>query len=211
MTYAIAIDIGGTCTDCVAVDSQGRMSLSKTFSTPPDFSLGIITGLELLASAAGKELADLLAATTIFLHSTTVAENAIVDGTMATAGLITTSGFEDTLFAMRGGFGRWSGLSELEKRDPVRTDKPRPLIPRALIRGLRERTGSRGEQLFEPDPKQIEQAVPGAARRRCGEPCRLPTVVLPCPRGRGTGRGDRQTPSSRHLRVRVPPCGAFSW
>jgi N-methylhydantoinase A len=159
MTYAIAIDIGGTCTDCVAVDSQGRMSLSKTFSTPPDFSLGIITGLELLASAAGKELADLLAATTIFLHSTTVAENAIVDGTMATAGLITTSGFEDTLFAMRGGFGRWSGLSELEKRDPVRTDKPRPLIPRALIRGLRERTGSRGEQLFEPDPKQIEQAV----------------------------------------------------
>jgi N-methylhydantoinase A len=159
MTYAIAVDIGGTCTDCVSVDSAGRLSVAKTFSTPPDFSVGIVDGLKLLASAVGKRLDEMLASTTIFLHSTTVAENAIVDGTMATAGLITTAGFEDTLSAMRGGFGRWSGLSEQEKRDPIHTKKPPELITRALIRGIDERSGPGGEQLIEPDETQIEDAV----------------------------------------------------
>ena len=45
----------------------------------------------------------------------------MVDGTLARAGVITTRGFEDTLFAMRGGYGRWSGLTEDEKRNPVDT------------------------------------------------------------------------------------------
>ena len=50
----------------------------------------------------------------------TVAENAVVDGTLAKAGIVTTRGFEDTLFATRGGYGRWSGLTEEEKRNPDR-------------------------------------------------------------------------------------------
>jgi N-methylhydantoinase A len=158
VSFAIAIDIGGTCTDCVVVDEGGRFKLSKTFSTPPDFSVGIINGLELLASAVGEDIEGLLAETSLFLHSTTVAENAIVDGTMATAGLITSTGFEDTLYAMRGGYGRWSGLSELEKRDPVRTSKPPPLIPRALIRGIDARGTPEREQR-NLDEAAVERAV----------------------------------------------------
>lgn len=46
-------------------------------------------------------------------------ENAIVDGAMVPTGILTTRGYEDTLFATRGAFGRWSGLTEDEKRNPT--------------------------------------------------------------------------------------------
>jgi N-methylhydantoinase A len=159
MTYTVAIDIGGTCTDCVAVDEAGSVVVAKTFSTPQDFSIGIINGLEQLASAVGVSLDGLLASTSVFLHSTTVAENAIVDGTMATAGLITTRGFEDTLAAMRGGYGRWSGLTELEKRDPINTNKPPELIPRRLVQGVDGRRDAHGDRISPVDESQIVNAV----------------------------------------------------
>ena len=41
---------------------------------------------------------------------------------------------------MRGGYGRWSGLTEDEKRNPIDTDKPPPIVPRSLIGGIKERT-----------------------------------------------------------------------
>jgi N-methylhydantoinase A len=159
MRYVIGVDIGGTCTDCVSLDSAGCVDTAKTFSTAPDFSVGIIDGIEQLARTIGTDVKALLSSTDLFLHSTTVAENAVVDGTMATAGLITTSGFEDTLFAMRGGYGRWSGLTEGEKRDSVHSAKPPELIPRRLIRGLEERTDSGGRRLREIDDLSIERAV----------------------------------------------------
>jgi N-methylhydantoinase A len=159
MRYVIGIDIGGTCTDCVSLDAAGYVRTAKTFSTPPDFSVGIIDGIEQLARTIGTDVTALLSSTDLFLHSTTVAENAVIDGTMVTAGLVTTSGFEDTLFAMRGGYGRWSGLSEAEKRDSVHSNKPPELIPRSLIRGLDERTGSGGQRYREADDQSIERAV----------------------------------------------------
>jgi N-methylhydantoinase A len=161
MSYTIAIDVGGTCTDCAAVDSSGRFTLAKTFSTPPDFSAGIMDGLGSLAAASSEDLEGLLSSTTLFLHSTTIVENSIVDGRMAPAALITTRGFEDTLRAMRGGYGRWSGLTETEKRDPIRTSKPPELIPRRLIRGVEERAGSTGERSVIPNEREITSAIAG--------------------------------------------------
>jgi N-methylhydantoinase A len=159
MQYVVGIDIGGTFTDCVVVDDTGKVTLGKAFSTPPDFSGGIIDSLEIAAGAMDQSLNQVLSSTRLFLHSTTVAENAVVDGTLAHAGLITTRGFEDTLFAMRGGYGRWSGLTEAEKRNPVDTDKPLPIVPRALIRGIQERTDSQGELMVAANEAEVEAAV----------------------------------------------------
>jgi N-methylhydantoinase A len=159
MECVIGIDIGGTCTDCVVVDDRGRVALGKAFSTPPDFSTGILASAQVAAEELGVELSPMLADARLFLHSTTVAENAVIDGTLATAGLITSGGFEDTLFAMRGGYGRWSGLTEDEKRNPIETDKLEPIIPRSLIRGIRERTDARGRIHVEADEVEIEAAV----------------------------------------------------
>ena len=132
MEFVVGIDIGGTCTDCVVVDDSGGVTLGKAFSTPPDFSGGILDALGVAAEQLGIAVSELLANTRLFLHSTTIAENAVVDGTLATAGVITNRGFEDTLLTMRGGYGRWSGLTEEEKRNPIETDKLPPIVPRSL-------------------------------------------------------------------------------
>jgi N-methylhydantoinase A len=159
VTYVVGIDIGGTCTDCVVVDAEGTVTLAKAFSTPPDFQNGIVDALTVAAGERGLTVAALLAATRLFLHSTTVAENAVVDGTLATAGIVTTAGFEDTLFAMRGGYGRWSGLTEDEKRNPIETEKPPALVPRSLIRGLAERIDATGAVLQAPDEAEVERVL----------------------------------------------------
>lgn len=159
MDYVVGIDIGGTCTDCVVVDGAGNVTLGKAFSTPPDFSAGILDSLGIAAQQLDMEAAGLLASTRLFLHSSTVAENAVVDGTLARAGVITTRGFEDTLFAMRGGYGRWSGLTEDEKRNPVDTEKPPPLVPRSLVVGIGERTDASGELMAAATDDDVESAV----------------------------------------------------
>lgn len=159
MDYIVGIDIGGTCTDCVVIEGDGNVTLAKAFSTPPDFSKGILDALEVAADEIGVPAGELLSGTRLFLHSTTVAENAVVDGNLAKAGLITTRGFAHTLFSTRGGYGRWSGLTEDEKRNPMETDKPRPVIPIGLVRAVRERTDHKGAILAEVDPAEVETAV----------------------------------------------------
>jgi N-methylhydantoinase A len=159
MEYVVGIDIGGTCTDCVVVDDEGRVTLGKAFSTPPDFSGGILDALAVAAEELRTTVTDLLAATRLFLHSSTVAENAVVDGTLAAAGVVTSRGFEDTLFAMRGGYGRWSGLTEEQKRNPIETDKLPPIVPRSHIVGIAERIDARGDVKVAADESEIESSV----------------------------------------------------
>jgi N-methylhydantoinase A len=159
MQFVVGIDIGGTCTDCVVVTDRGDVILGKAFSTPPDFSSGIIDSLEVAGQELGVSLRELLAGTQLLLHSTTIAENAVINGDLATVGLLTTRGFEDTLFITRGGYGRWSGLTEDEKRDPVYTEKPEPIVPRSRILGIRERTIRSGERLVAAEADEIATAV----------------------------------------------------
>jgi N-methylhydantoinase A len=163
MSYVVGVDIGGTCTDCVVVDEAGALTLGKAFSTPPEFFEGIENALEMAAGRLGTTAGALLRATRLFLHSTTVAENTLVNGEGARAGLLATEGFESTLFATRGGFGRWSGLTEEEKRNPIETDKPPPLVPLGLVRPLRERVDRRGTVLTAVDPAEVERALGGLA------------------------------------------------
>ena len=158
-SYVVGVDIGGTCTDCVVVDESGTVTLGKAFSTPPDFADGILDALGVAAAELDTDVGAVLSKTRLFLHSTTVAENAVVDGTLATAGVITTRGFEDTLFAMRGGYGRWSGLTEDEKRNPVDTDKLPPIVPRSLIVGVGERIDSSGAVKTAARDDEIQVAV----------------------------------------------------
>lgn len=155
----VGIDIGGTCTDCVVIEADGRMALGKAFTTPAAYFEGIAGAIAMSAAALGTTTGAVLARTRLFLHSTTVAENAVVDGALAQAGLITTAGFEDTLFATRGGYGRWSGLTDDEKRNPVETDKPKPLVDRRRIRGLDERTDARGAVQKGIDPADVDAAL----------------------------------------------------
>jgi N-methylhydantoinase A len=128
--YRIGIDVGGTFTDLVAVDDSGRVTLAKVASTPSDPSLGVMEGLELLATALDQGLSSLLVETERIVHGTTVATNALLERKGAKVGLLTTAGHRD-IIEMR------EGLKD--DRYNLRMPPPVPLVPRFLRVGVRER------------------------------------------------------------------------
>src|SRR5579862_5457648 len=131
----IGIDVGGTFTDLVAVDPDGKSTLAKTASTPDDPSVGVIAGLEQLATIFGTTLADLLRGTERIVHGTTVATNALLEHKGAKVGLLTTEGHRDVI-EMR------EGLKD--DRYNLRMPPPEQLVPRALRLGVTERLRADG-------------------------------------------------------------------
>jgi len=158
MSYTIGTDIGGTCTDSVIMTGEGDTYIGKALSTSPDLSEGIFDSVANAAERMDESTGEVFARTDLFLHSTSVGENAIFEREGATTGLLTTNGFEDTLHATRGGYGRWSGKPFEEVKDAVNTDKAPPLIPADRIEGLTER--SYRERTLEPvDEEEVLAAV----------------------------------------------------
>ena len=133
--YRVGVDVGGTFTDLVAIDDDGRIITAKSASTPEDQSVGVLAGLELLAGSLGIERAALLAATDRIVHGTTVATNALLERKGATLGLLTTEGHRDVL-EMR------EGLKD--DRYALRQPAPEPLVPRYLRLPVRERIRADG-------------------------------------------------------------------
>ena len=43
--YLYGLDIGGTFTDCVLINSSGKITISKSSSTPEDFSIGVVNAI----------------------------------------------------------------------------------------------------------------------------------------------------------------------
>jgi N-methylhydantoinase A len=139
MTFRVGVDVGGTCTDTAVMDEAGRLYIGKALTTYPDFSQGIFDSLSRVGETLSLGLDSLLSRTTLFLHATTVGENVLLEREGSPTGLITTGGFEDTLHAMRGGYGRWIGLPFEQAKDGIRSEKPEQLVPRERIHGLGER------------------------------------------------------------------------
>ena len=70
----IAVDIGGTFTDLVAVDDNGKVHRSKSLTTPDDLARGIqdcLDGAKLEVSGAS-----------FFVHGSTVTINAVLEVTI---------------------------------------------------------------------------------------------------------------------------------
>jgi N-methylhydantoinase A len=155
--YRIGIDVGGTFTDLVAVDEQGRVTLAKATSTPQDQSLGVMEGLDLLARALGCEPAALLRDTERIVHGTTVATNALLERKGARVGLLTTAGHRDVI-EMR------EGLKD--DRYNLRMPPPEPLVPRARRIGVRERLRADGRVATPLDARGLARAI--ADLRRAG-------------------------------------------
>lgn len=150
MTISIGVDIGGTFTDLVAAqDGQPWRSL-KVPSTPRDPSHGV-------RNAVRRLIGDTPAGTTAivrFIHGTTVATNALLEGRGARVGLLTTAGFEDTLEIGR----------QLRSRDylyslepPVHT--PTFLVPRSRRLGVSERIDASGAVVEPLDLDGVERAA----------------------------------------------------
>ncbi|HEX7053179.1 MAG TPA: hydantoinase/oxoprolinase family protein [Burkholderiales bacterium] len=158
-SYVIAVDVGGTCTDCVVYRAGGSLQVGKAFSTPPDFAHGVLDSVRVAAAAMDVELRHLLSRTSLFLHGSTVVDNTVITRDGARTGLITTAGFEDTLIVTRGAYGRWSGQPEEVIKHPVTTSRPEPLVPAARILGVRERIDRDGKVVRPLEEADVARAL----------------------------------------------------
>jgi len=132
----IAIDTGGTFTDCVWVEN-GALKTLKVFSTPDDPSRAIAEALRKIG-ATRKPGAG--AAVTL-LHGTTVGTNALLQRKGARVALITTSGFEDVIEI---------GRQARPRLYDFFFDQVAPLVSREMRFGVKERTDAEGQVLERP-------------------------------------------------------------
>src|ERR1700675_4138496 len=141
-TRAIAIDTGGTFTDCVWVEG-GALKTLKVFSTPDDPSRAIGEALRRIGvSTKGTRS---VAALTL-LHGTTVGTNALLQRKGARVALITTAGFEDVIEI---------GRQARPRLYDFFFDRIAPLVPRELRFGVKERTDAEGRVLERPSEAEL--------------------------------------------------------
>ncbi len=148
MTYSIGIDVGGTFTDFVAVDEDGRVSVLKHLTTPEDPSTGVLEGSRRLEKRLG---AGAPGAARI-VHGTTLVANSLIERRGARTALVTTAGFRDVLE-----IGRESRYDLYD----LALQRPEPLIPRPLRIGIRERIRADGSVL---DAMEVVDAEEVASR-----------------------------------------------
>jgi N-methylhydantoinase A len=142
VTHSVGVDVGGTFTDFVAIDEDGRVSVFKNLTTPSDPSVGVLEGLARFATQGGIELPSIAR----IIHGTTLVANSLIERTGARAALITTTGFRDVLEIGR------EARYDLYDLD---LERPEPLIPRPLRMEVSERILADGAVL---EPLQEEEA-----------------------------------------------------
>ena len=144
--WRLGIDIGGTFTDIVCLDGDGRLLTRKVSSSVDNYARAIVEALaDLIAEGAfaGEDIAELR-------HGTTVASNAILEGKGAKTGLIATEGFRDILEIRN---------LRMPRLYDIAWQKPPPLVPRYLRRTVAERVTHDGRTQAPLDPEEAEAAV----------------------------------------------------
>jgi N-methylhydantoinase A len=152
----VAVDSGGTFTDCVALSDAGVVTRAKSPSTPPDFERGVLNAVEAVAERIGIDVRELLNDTIVFAHGTTVATNALITHTGAKTALLTTAGHEDAIVIGRT-VQKVAGLSEEELIDVANLRKADPLVPRQRIYGVQERIDRRGDIVVPLHVEKLEE------------------------------------------------------
>ncbi|MDT0414575.1 hydantoinase/oxoprolinase family protein [Streptomyces sp. DSM 41982] len=98
----VGIDVGGTFTDAVAVDSAtlalvGQVKVPTSHHHEDGVAHGIVTALDKLLTETGHSAKDV----SFLAHGTTQATNALLEGDVATVGLIGLGGGAGALFTKR--------------------------------------------------------------------------------------------------------------
>jgi N-methylhydantoinase A len=144
----IAIDTGGTFTDCVYV-KDGALAVLKRLSTPDDPARSVLEGVRQITARVGAALQarppqshDRLEVR----HGTTIGTNALLERKGARVAFVTTAGFEDTI-----AIGR---QARQDLYNWMATPKP-CLVPAELRFGVNERVSAEGEILLSPSEEEL--------------------------------------------------------
>jgi N-methylhydantoinase A len=149
MTYRLGVDVGGTFTDLLLFNTEtGDFWRGKAPSTPDDPSRAVVEGAKKVCALAGIAPAEV----TSFLHGTTVATNAILEGKGARVGLIVTEGYRQVMQIARsfvpGGLAAW-----------IVWPKPEPLADLEDTIEIKGRMDAKGDQVRPLDDAEIRRAL----------------------------------------------------
>ncbi len=133
----IAIDTGGTFTDCVYL-KDGAIAVLKVPSTPDDPARPVLDAIYQIAKSEAVEVR----------HGTTIGTNALLERKGARVAFVTTAGFEDTI-----AIGR---QARQHLYDWMATPAP-CLVPKELRFGVKERVSSEGEILLSPSKRELNE------------------------------------------------------
>ena len=147
----IAIDTGGTFTDCVYFQ-DGRLQVLKVFSTPSDPGQAVLEALRRIG-AQGEVLVR---------HGTTVGTNAMIERKGARVAFVTTAGFEDTI-----AIGRQARARLYDWFQPA----PDCLAPEHLRFGIEERVSAEGEELLAPTAANLRRLAERIRASNAGRLC----------------------------------------
>lgn len=151
--FKICIDTGGTFTDCIVLDGDGRLHEFKSPTTPWDFSEGVLNTIIDAAAFFGTSPADLLKQTDWIVHGTTVSTNALVQRKLAKTALITTKGFRDIIEMRR------SLKIETHSMYEAYIPPYEPIVPRYLRFGVAEKTKASGEIITPVDEAELAEVI----------------------------------------------------
>lgn len=135
----IAVDTGGTFTDCVWIEG-GQLKILKVFSTPHDPSQAIASAVSLILPESDREV--------VLLHGTTVGTNALLQRKGARIALVVTAGFEDAIE-----IGRQARPNLYD----LNVHRIEPLVARQLRFGIAERTCPDGTVEGSPSSEDLQK------------------------------------------------------
>ena len=135
----IAIDTGGTFTDCVYL-REGILHALKLPSTPKDPSRAVLNAVAQISAGQATDVR----------HGTTVATNTMLERKGARVAFVTTAGFEDTI-----AIGRQTRTSLYNWFAPAQEC----LVPRELRFGVPERVAGEGRILRRPSDAELNALV----------------------------------------------------
>jgi N-methylhydantoinase A len=143
--WRLAVDIGGTFTDLVLLDAaSGQVVVEKVLTTPKAPLDGVRAGVRQLLAKAGVRPAEIVAP---IVHATTLITNALIEGKIGRAAVVTTAGFGDTLL-----------IRDEHRYDmyDLQIEFPAPPVPRELVVELAERTSASGEIVAAPSGADLD-------------------------------------------------------
>jgi len=146
--WRVGVDVGGTFTDMVIADAEGRLSVFKVPSVPDDPARGVMNAVTKAAEDLGLDTRGFLENCAFFAHGSTVATNTLLERKGARVGLVTTEGFRDSLEIRRG-----IRANPWDHRTPY----PEVLVPRYLRRPVGGRLDTHGHELSPPDLDQARE------------------------------------------------------
>ncbi|MFW9956429.1 MAG: hydantoinase/oxoprolinase family protein [Candidatus Odinarchaeota archaeon] len=150
----IGVDVGGTFTDIIIIDtSSGMQYVHKVNSTPENQEMAVLRGIEEILQKNNLSSNEI----SLVVHGTTVATNSMLERKGAHVVLLTTEGLEDVLEI---------GRQNREDIYDLYAHRPEPLVKREDRLGIHERLDSMGIPIIELTPPVIQKAISQIQERK---------------------------------------------